>query len=65
MTFKYERLPTVCYVCGRMGHDDRHCMQATKGKEAEYQYGEWLKANGSFTRTQYRAKTKNNDSGGS
>ena len=25
VTFKYERLPTVCYVCRRMGHDDRHC----------------------------------------
>ena len=40
VTFKYGRLPTVCYVCGRMGHDDWHCTQATNGKEAEYQYGE-------------------------
>ena len=69
ITFKYERLPTVCYVCGRMGHDNRHCMQATNGKETEYQYGEWLKASGSFNGTQYKVKTKRNDnavsSGGS
>ena len=65
ITFKYERLPTVCYVCGRMGHDDRHCTQATNGKETEYQYGEWLKANGSFNGTQYKVKTKKNDSAAS
>ena len=23
--FKYKRLPTFCYICGILGHDDKHC----------------------------------------
>ena len=45
--FKYERLPTVCYRCGRLGHDDRHCEVMELGQTVEYQYGEWIRANGS------------------
>ena len=62
VTFKYERLPTVCNLCGRIGHDNRHCTQATKGQGAEYQYGEWLKANGNYSGTQHKVKTKKDDS---
>ena len=25
VSFKYERLPTLCYLCGKMGHDNKHC----------------------------------------
>ena len=22
LTFKYEKLPTVCFICGKLGHDN-------------------------------------------
>ena len=25
VTFKYESLPTVYFICGRLRHDDKHC----------------------------------------
>ena len=25
ISFKYERLPNLCYWCGRLTHDDRDC----------------------------------------
>ena len=25
VTFKYERLPIVYFICGRLRHDDKHC----------------------------------------
>ena len=40
VTFKYDRLPTVCCRCGILGHDDRHCEVLGLGQAMEYQYGE-------------------------
>ena len=40
VTFKYGRLPTVCYICGRLGHDDRHCVAIETRQVMKYQYGD-------------------------
>lgn len=28
ITFKYERLPSFCFVCGIIGHSEKHCKKA-------------------------------------
>ena len=28
VTFKYKRLPTIYFICGRIGHDVKHCSEA-------------------------------------
>uniref|UniRef100_A0A7N2LGY8 Zinc knuckle CX2CX4HX4C domain-containing protein n=1 Tax=Quercus lobata TaxID=97700 RepID=A0A7N2LGY8_QUELO len=42
--FRYERLPTFCYICGILGHDDKHCHVSHMESLNERQYGEWLRA---------------------
>lgn len=44
VSFRYERLPTFCYVCGKIGHDEKHCSVKQDGQQVDRQYGEWLKA---------------------
>lgn len=39
ISFKYERLPNICYRCGRLEHDDRDCDL-------------WLESEGSLTDNQ-------------
>lgn len=45
-TFKYERLPNFCFLCGILGHDEKHCSGYPSNPEALRQYGDWLRANG-------------------
>lgn len=42
--FKYERLPTFCFTCGKIGHDEKHCGMVFEEQPLERQYGEWLRA---------------------
>lgn len=46
--FKYERLPTFCFLCGVLEHGDKYCPFLLRGGEAktEKPYGAWLRAGG-------------------
>lgn len=61
VTFKYERLLTICFVYGRIGHDGRRCLISNNGQTAEYQYVDWIRANGNFKGSQERAKPRRDD----
>ena len=46
--FKYERLPILCYWCGRLSHSDKDCELWIKSNgtlsESDRQFGAWLRA---------------------
>ena len=48
ITFKYERLPNICYWCGRLDHNDRDCniWLDSEGSlmESQKQFGPYLRA---------------------
>ena len=48
VSFKYERLPNICYWCGRLTHSDRECQLWVKSrgtlKVENQQFGGWLRA---------------------
>ena len=46
VTFKYERLPTFSFLCGILGHDEKHCSGKSSTSKAHKQYRDWLQANG-------------------
>ena len=48
VTFKYERLPNFCFLCGILGHDEKHCSGFQGKAEGHRQYGDWLRASNGF-----------------
>uniref|UniRef100_A0A803QFT1 Reverse transcriptase domain-containing protein n=1 Tax=Cannabis sativa TaxID=3483 RepID=A0A803QFT1_CANSA len=46
ITFKYENIPTFCFICGILGHSERFCPKLFETPEHEITkpYGDWMKA---------------------
>jgi len=46
LNVKYEKLPTICCYCGRLGHVERDCAEKEENEDEGivYQYGEWMRA---------------------
>lgn len=44
--FRYERLPTFCFLCGVIGHGDKHCPKFIHGfdPKAEKPFGAFMRA---------------------
>ena len=61
VSFKYERLPTFCFLCGILGHDERHCSGNSNNSEAHRQYGDWLWANGGLKSGSEKPKASGSD----
>lgn len=47
VSFRYERLTIFCFLCGKLGHDEKHCESKQGEKVDDKQYGEWMRARGS------------------
>ena len=62
LSFRYERLPTVCFICGKLGHDNKHCPMSKDWRSVCPQYGDWLRAGWTTKETgkeKYSSKEKN------
>ena len=48
VSFRYERLPIMCYGCGMLTHNDRDCTSGSRARgtqsEGDKQFGSWLRA---------------------
>ena len=64
VSFRYERLPTFCFQCGMLGHDEKHCL-VPPDQQNPRQYGDWLRAQGNSKLGLERSKsTSNGECGG-
>ena len=46
VAFKHERLVGICFTCGCLGHEMKHCIVQQPFGEHECLYGYWMKAGG-------------------
>lgn len=46
ITFKYENVPTFCFICGLLGHSEKFCSRLfdTHANEIVKPYGAWMRA---------------------
>nr|GMC77707.1 uncharacterized protein LOC109173053 [Ipomoea batatas] len=46
ISFRYERLPNFCFICGLLGHTEKFCQKLFEGFDisSEKPYGSWLRA---------------------
>lgn len=46
VNFKYEVVPTFCFICGKIGHREKSCERFfdTPLKKIEKPYGVWMRA---------------------
>lgn len=46
INFKYENVPTFCFICGLLGHSDKLCSRLFVTKESDIvkPYGDWMRA---------------------
>nr|POE99626.1 hypothetical protein CFP56_49353 [Quercus suber] len=61
VNFKYEWLPTFCFLCGKLGHDGKHCLDFPNGQNTSRQYSEWLRAGGAFKGNLGRQRSTHRD----
>lgn len=56
VTFRYERLVTFCFFCGKMGHSDKYCVDVLDSllTPDKYPYGLTLRAAGGRQRLQQK-----------
>ncbi|KAL0005563.1 hypothetical protein SO802_013124 [Lithocarpus litseifolius] len=59
VTFKNERVPNFCFLCGKLGHDERHCSESPDNHNQGRQYGDWLRANGNLKNGFGKSKASN------
>ncbi|RYR26601.1 uncharacterized protein LOC107627562 [Arachis ipaensis] len=62
--FRYEKLPSFCYYCGLLGHEEVNCEKATKdeiiGKTSAKNLGQWLRAEEKGTKVNVASSQKQN-----
>jgi hypothetical protein len=51
--YRYKRLPVFCFTWGVLGHEAKAC-RSSLGSVGEFQYGDWLRANGRIQGTGLR-----------